>query len=78
MKVQMVFDASAKPHPLGNSVNDCMYTGRPLQPKLWDILIRSRMSTHLLLADIQRTFLQIGIKEEDRDSYSTLIQCQWK
>ena len=24
-KVRMVFDASAKPHPLANSVNECMY-----------------------------------------------------
>lgn len=26
-KVRMVFDASAKPHPLANSINDCMFTG---------------------------------------------------
>ena len=27
------------------------------------------MSTHLLLADIQKALLQIGIKEEDRDAF---------
>ena len=26
-KVRMVFDASARPHPLANSINDCMFTG---------------------------------------------------
>lgn len=40
-KVRMVFDASAKPNPTTNSVTDCMFTGPPLQPLLWDILITS-------------------------------------
>ena len=69
----MVFDASAKPHPLANSVNECMYTGPPLQPLLWDIMIRARMSTHLLLADLKKAFLQIGIKEEYRDLFRFLF-----
>ncbi|XP_015758753.1 PREDICTED: uncharacterized protein LOC107338018 [Acropora digitifera] len=46
-KVRMVFDASAKPHHLTNSVNDCMHTGPPLQHLLWDILIRARMAPFL-------------------------------
>ena len=29
---RMVFDASAKPHPLASSINECMYTGPALQP----------------------------------------------
>ena len=68
-KVRMVFDASAKPHPLAASINECMYTGPSLQPLLWDIMIRSRMSENLLLGDIKKAFLQIGIKEEDRDAF---------
>ena len=51
----MVFDASTKPNPLANSVNECMYTGPPLQP--------------LLLADLKKAFLQIGIKEEHHDAF---------
>ena len=66
-EVRMVFDASAKPHPLAASINECMYTGPSLQPLLRDIMIRSRMSENLLLGDIKKAFLQIGIKEEDRD-----------
>ena len=72
-KVRMVFDASARPHPLANSVNECMHTGPPLQPLLWDILIRARMSTHLLLADLQKAFLQVGLKEDDRDAFRFLF-----
>ena len=51
-KVRMVFDASARPNPLANSVNECMHTGPSLHPLMWDILIRARMSPHLVLADI--------------------------
>ena len=72
-KVRMVFDASAKPQPLANSINDCMFTGPPLQPLLWDIMIRARMSTNLLLGDIEKAFLQISVKEEDRDSFRFLF-----
>ena len=67
-KVRMVFDASAKPHPLANSVNECMYNGPLLQPLLWNIMIRAWMSTHLLLVDLKKAFWQIRI-EEDRDTF---------
>ena len=36
-KVRMVFDASARPQPLTNSINYCMFTDPPLQPLFWDI-----------------------------------------
>ena len=73
LKVRMVFNASARPGPLANSVNECMHTGPSLQPLLWNILIRARMSPHLILADIQKAFLQIGLKEEDRDAFRFLF-----
>ena len=72
-KVRMVFDTSVKPQPLTNSINDCMFTGFPLQPFLWDIMVRARMSTSLLLGDIEKAFLQIGVKEEDRDAFRFLF-----
>ena len=68
-KVRMVFDGSAKPHPLAASINECMYTGPSLQPLLWDIMIRSRMSENLLLGDIKKAFPQIVIKEKDGDAF---------
>ena len=77
-EVRMVFDASAKPHPLANSVNECMHTGPPLQPLLWNIMIRARMSSDILLADVQKAFLQIAIKEEDRDAFRFLFNINGK
>jgi len=55
-----------------------MYTGPSLQPLLWDIMIRSRMSENLLLGDIKKAFLQIGIKKEDRDAFRFLFKLNGK
>ena len=46
----------------------CMFTDPPLQPLLWDIMVRACMSTNLLLGDTEKAFLQISVKEEDRVS----------
>ena len=73
-KIRMFFYASAKPAPLANSINECMFTGPSLQPLLWDILSRARMIPNLLLADIQKDFLQIGVKETDRDAFRFLFE----
>ena len=72
-KVRMVFDGSSKAHPLTSSINDCMYTGPALQPLLWDILVRARMSPDLLLGDIAKAFLQVSLKKEDRDAFRFLF-----
>ena len=72
-RVRMVFDASAKPHYLASSINDCMHKGPSLQPLLWDILLRARMLPNLLIGDIEKAFLQIGIKVEDRDAFRFLF-----
>ena len=63
-EVRMVFDASAKPTSNTNSLNDCMFTGPPLQLLVWDILMRARMTPRLILADIQKAFLQIWLKKK--------------
>ena len=72
-KVLMVFGASAKPQPLTTSINACMFTDPPLQPLLWNIMVRVRMSTSLLLGDIEKAFLPTGVKEEDRDAFRFLF-----
>ncbi len=71
-KVRMVFDASAKPSASTESINECMYNGPPLQPHQWDTLVRARSMQNLLLADIERAFLQIQVKVEDCDSFRFL------
>ena len=77
-RVRMVFDACAKPHYLASSVNDCVHKGPSLQPLLWDILLRARMSPNLLIGDIAKAFLQIGIKVEDRDAFRSALRSRIK
>ena len=66
-KIYMVFDPSAMPSPIGNSLSEYMYTGPALQPQLWDIMMRVRISAYLLIGDLQNTYLQMGMTQEDRD-----------
>ena len=48
-------------------MNECLETGPPLQNSLWDILIRSRFRLILLCGDTEKAFLQIRIRECERD-----------
>ena len=66
-KIRIVYDASAKPIKDSVSLNECLETGPPLQNSLWDILIRSRFRPILLCGDIEKAFLQIRIRESERD-----------
>ena len=50
-----------------------MYTGPALQPNLWDIMVRARMASNLLIGDLQKAFLQIGLKTCDRDAFRFLF-----
>jgi len=70
-KVRPVFDASAK-GPNGLSLNDCMETGPNLLPNLVEILLRYRRWPVALVADIQKAFLQISVRPEDRDVHRFL------
>ncbi|GBM98500.1 hypothetical protein AVEN_170893-1, partial [Araneus ventricosus] len=65
-KVRNVFDASSKQ---GNfySLNDCLMPGPNLNPSILDLLINFRKHKIAFSADIDKVFLQIGIKENERD-----------
>jgi len=64
-KLRIVYDASAKQD--GPSLNDCLYTGPSLSPDIFDILLRFRIKPIAVIADIEKAFLMISIKESDRD-----------
>ncbi|GFT92019.1 reverse transcriptase domain-containing protein [Trichonephila clavipes] len=65
-KVRMVFDASSKGRDC-KSLNECLYAGPPLNPRIIDVILRFREYEHAFCSDIQGAFLTIGIAEEDRD-----------
>ena len=65
-KLRIVYDASAK-HDQQPSLNDILYSGPCLLPLLFEILLRFRIGTIGVVADIKQAFLQIEIAEEHRD-----------
>ena len=65
-KVRPVFDASAKGFN-GLSLNDCMEVGPCLLSNLTEILLWFRRWQIAITSDIEKAFLQIGVKKDDCD-----------
>ena len=70
-KTRVVFDASARDFN-GVSLNSCLEAGSALHPDLVGILVRFRKNQVGVMGDVEKMFLQIGLKEEDRDSHRYL------
>ena len=70
-KVRPVFDASAKGFN-GLSLNDSMEVGPCLLSNLTEILLRFRRWQIALTSDIEKAFLQIGVKKDDCDVHRFL------
>ena len=66
-KLRVVYDASLKAKKGDNSLNDCLYRGPILLPDLCGMLLHLRQYPIVILADIEKAFLQVGIQEKDRD-----------
>ena len=69
-KLRIVYDCSAKQNV--PSLNDCLEVGPALQPRIFDIMVRNRMKRHLIVDDVKKAFLQIRVKEEDRNAQRIL------
>ncbi len=67
-KIRVVYDASARPSETSPSLNDCLLTGPPLHNQLWSVLVRNRFNPVALTGDLRKAFLQIVIREADRDA----------
>ena len=67
-KLRIVYDASARASTESPSLNDCLKVGPPLQPLLYDVLVRNMMKPIGLTGDLKQAFLQIRIAEQDRDA----------
>jgi hypothetical protein len=66
-KNRIVYDASAKASDHSFSLNDCLETGPKLQNQIWDILVNNRFKPVTITADLKQAFLQIWIREADRN-----------
>ena len=67
-KVRVVYDGSARENQYAPSLNDCLETGPPLHNLIWDILLRTRLNPIIICGDVRQAFLQIRIREQDRDA----------
>jgi len=88
-KIRPVFDASARDEN-GLSLNDCLHTGLNLNPEILAVLLRFRVNKVAWIGDIEKAFLQIAIRPEDRGAarflwfedpfkhlQSQIIKLQW-
>jgi len=64
--LRIVYDCSAKADKQSPSLNDCLETGPPLQPHLFDILLRLRFRRYNISGDIAKAFHQINLTEKDQ------------
>ena len=67
-KLRIVYNVSAQASEKAPSLNECLHAGPPLQNKLWTVLVRARFHPVALTGDIKQAFLQVRIREEDRDA----------
>lgn len=66
-KIRIVYDASAKSLKTSNSLNDCLYAGPLLLQNLTGILLRFRLHSIVVLADLKKAYLQVSLNKRDRD-----------
>ena len=65
-KIRIVFDGSSKQRD-EPALNDLLYSGPCLLPLLYDILLRFRLGTIAITADIKQAFLQILVNKEHQN-----------
>uniref|UniRef100_A0A1I7WRD4 DUF1758 domain-containing protein n=1 Tax=Heterorhabditis bacteriophora TaxID=37862 RepID=A0A1I7WRD4_HETBA len=71
-KLRVVFDASA--HYRGcPSLNEVIHQGPLIMPELYGMLLRFRIPSYAIIADVEKAFLQVRLQEADRDA----TRCLW-
>ena len=72
-KSRIVFDASSKTGS-GRSLNDCLYSGPPLQLNIIDVELKFRTHKIAIQGDVSKMFHGIQLHQDDRDFVRFLWQ----
>lgn len=64
-KIRLVYNGSARVHD-APSLKDCLYRGSVLLPDLSSILLRIRFAPILLISDMEKAYLMVGLETCDR------------
>ena len=67
-KLRVGYDASARAQEKAPSLNECLHAGPPLHNKLWSVIARNRFHSVAVAGDLRRAFLQVRIRESERDA----------
>lgn len=66
-KLRIVYDASVKSTKCSNLLNDCLYAGSLLLQNLTGILLRYRLYSIVILADLEKAYFQVSLSKKNRD-----------
>ena len=66
--LRVVMDASCRASGTSLCLNDCLYTGPNLIHNMCDLLLAWRVNQYACTADIEKAFLQLLIRQLDRDA----------
>ena len=66
-KLRVVYDASAKAKKTNLSLSECLYRGPVISEDLCSLLLRFPTYDTATVAEIEKSFLQINLQEQDRD-----------
>ena len=75
--LRRVWDASAKVKG-GTSLNENLYAGPNMVPKIFNIIMRCRYFKYFLLSDISKAFLRLILNKEYRDYTRLNIKENWE
>ena len=64
--IRVVYDCSARQGKNGLSLNDCLWTGPHITADLLKVLLQLRTHAYACTSDIEKAFLMVQLKEEDR------------
>ena len=67
-RLRIVFDGSARTADRNYSFNDYLETGPNSLPQLFDVLTSFRSNLIAFTSDVEKAFLQVSVKADDRDT----------